>query len=114
MPDQYSQANEVTTIARRLIKQHHDHLSTRRVEFLFVERFDKDGNSQAVTAKGGKNLYGKAKLVTGLNAFLATGSVLIDLDEREAGVSGDAPNPLFVILITKHFGTARRKNSSMR
>jgi hypothetical protein len=91
MPDTYSPADEPRKIGYELIKKHHDHLSGRRVEFLFVERKDKDGNSQAITRRG-KNLYGQAKLVTGLNAYLGTH----DLDELQ---------PFFVILIIKHFWT---------
>jgi hypothetical protein len=90
MSEKFTPAREPTEIGRKLIKQNHDHLATQRVEFLFVERFDKDGNSQAITRRG-KNLYGKAKLVTGLYTYLARHS-------------GDAePPPFFVILITKHF-----------
>jgi putative metallopeptidase len=91
MADQYSEAADAAAIGKKLIKQHHDHLSGRRVEFLFVERLDKDGQSQAIVTKG-KNLYGKAKLVTGLNAFLAS-----ELDSEA--------RPFFVIVITKHFWT---------
>lgn len=91
MPDTYSEAAEPRKIGHELIKKHHDHLSGRRVDFLFVERKDKDGNSQAIT-KRGKNLYGQAKLVTGLNAYLA-------------GFHAADERPFFVILITKHFWT---------
>jgi len=96
MPDTFSLAPEVAKIAKPIIKQHHDHLASRRLEFLFVERLDKDGHSQAITVKG-KSLYGKAKLVTGLNAFLAGGCEVCD--------TYDEATPLFVILITKHFWT---------
>jgi hypothetical protein len=92
MSDQYSPADEPAEIGKKLIKKHHDHLSGRRVEFLYVERLDKDGNSQAITVKG-KSLYGKAKLVTGLNAYLT-------------GMHAANESPLFVILITKHFWTS--------
>src|SRR6266404_1667360 len=103
MPDMYSPADEPRKIGHQLIKKHHDHLSGRRVDFLFIERQDKDGNSQAII-KGGKNHYGDARLVRGINAYLAGGSVLIDLDKRE-NISADGPQPFFVITITKHFWT---------
>lgn len=93
MADKYSPASDVALIGKKLIKQHHDHLSGRRVEFLFIERLDKDGQSQAITRKG-KSLYGQAKLVTGLNAYLACAPRAIE-----------DPTPFFVILITKHFWT---------
>ncbi len=93
MPDKFSPASEVATIGNKLIKKHHDHLSGRRVEFLFMERLDKDGNSQAITRKG-KSLYGQAKLVTGLNAYLACAPRTIE-----------DPSPFFVILISKHWWT---------
>lgn len=86
MPDTYSDAAEPLKIGRELIKKYHDHLSGRRVDFLFVERKDKDGNSQAIT-KRGKNLYGQAKLILSGEA------------------TNEGPEPFFVILITKHFWT---------
>lgn len=89
MADQFSPATEARAIGEKLIKKYHDHLATRRVEFLFVERLDKDGKSQAITKKG-KNHLAHAKLVTGLNAYLAT-------------AEEDDAKPLFVIVITKHF-----------
>jgi hypothetical protein len=93
MSDNYSLSTEAAAIARPIIKQHHDHLLGRRVEFLFIERLDKKGKSQAITTGGGSHsLYGKAKLVTGLNAFL--GATANDADD---------PQPFFVIVITKHF-----------
>jgi hypothetical protein len=100
MPDQFSPAPDVAKIAKPIIKEHHDHLISRRIEFLFVERLDKDGNSQAIL-KNGKNLYGKAKLVTGLNAFLA-------------GEMDDEATPLFVILISKHFWTSAAASAGRR
>jgi hypothetical protein len=91
MSDVYTPASEVADIAKKLIKKHHDHLTSRRVECLFVERMDKDGNSQAITSKG-KHLYGQAKLMTGLNAYLACAPRAIE-----------DPTPFFVILISKHW-----------
>jgi hypothetical protein len=89
MPDTYSPADEPRKIGHELIKKHHDHLSGRRVDFLFIERKDKDGNSQAII-KGGKNHYGDARLKRGLDAYLA-------------GDDQTDPQPFFVITITKHF-----------
>ncbi len=94
MADIYSPADEPRKIGHQLIKKHHDHLSGRRVDFLFVERKDKDGNSQGITRRG-KNLYGQAKLVTGLSAYLAQ----VPYDSEWDG------QPFFVIQITKHFWT---------
>jgi hypothetical protein len=89
MSESFSPADEPTRIGRELIKRHHKYLTSRRVDFLFVERFDGEGNAQSITRKG-KNVYGKAKLLTGLSSFLAT-------------PEGQEASPFFVILISKCF-----------
>jgi hypothetical protein len=89
MSDRYSPATEPSTIGRKLIKQHHKHLVSRRVDFVFREAFDSEESPRTITSKG-RNLYGKAKLVTGLNSFLATD------ENSDVG-------PFFVIVISKCF-----------
>jgi hypothetical protein len=73
-------SQEVKDIATRYINEHHQHLANVLIVYLF--------NAKTIK-KGGKELLGEAKLVSGLNAYLATR----DLEER--------PEQLFVITISK-------------
>ncbi|MBL8186557.1 MAG: hypothetical protein JNK38_01045 [Acidobacteria bacterium] len=63
MPVEYTVAESVRDFADQLIKNHHPHLTNVKIEYVF--------RSQAAT-KNGKAIWGRAKLVTGLNAWLAT------------------------------------------
>lgn len=81
---QYANAPEVEMIGQRLIKEHHPHLVGHRVEFIF--------RGEAQTTNG-KEVWGKARKVTGLNAFLAT-----DLPDEEADTLCDV-DPFFLIEI---------------
>lgn len=62
MAARYYQAPDVEAIGRELIREHHPHLMKARVEFLFVNKAPKGG---------GKVVWGTARLVSGVNAFLA-------------------------------------------
>ena len=77
---EYTQAGDVGRIAEKLIDNYHTHLSGMRMEYIFL--------SESPKAKG-KEVWGRAKLITGLNAFLATPT-----PESE-------PEPFFVIEISK-------------
>lgn len=59
----YSDAPEVREIADKLIPKHHPHLEGSRIDYVF--------RSKHSTNKG-KIVGGKARKVTGLNAFLAS------------------------------------------
>jgi len=76
----FSNAPEVKEIATRYINEHHGHLANVLILYLF--------NAKTIVKKG-KEQLGEAKLVSGLNAYLATR----DLEER--------PEQLFVITISK-------------
>lgn len=65
-------------IAAEIIHDQHSHLGPVRVVYVFA--------SEAIKRKG-KELWGRAKLVTGLNAYLA-------------GVDADETEPFFVIEIS--------------
>lgn len=83
----YSLAPEVAKIGRQLLKQHHDSdLLDQRIEYLF--------RSEAAKA-GGRTIWGKARKITGLNAFLA------DKEPAEGPISDDTPDveAFFVIEI---------------
>lgn len=81
----YSLAPEVAKIGRQLIAKHHDvALADQRIEYLF--------RSEAARA-GGRTIWGKARKVTGLNAFLAAE------EPAEGPITDDTPEvePFFVI-----------------
>jgi len=89
---EYAVADEPKRIGQLLIKDHHPHLHGMSVVYLFQNKRDKKTGQPVMPKRKGKDLYGQAKLVTGLNAFLASGDTQTDGDEIE---------PFFVILITK-------------
>ena len=89
---QYELSSEVAKVAGILIKDHYPDLQRPRIVYLFQEKVDQKTGQAVMPKSKGKNQYGKAKLVTGLNAFLASG------DEE---TDDDGPKPFFVILITK-------------
>lgn len=63
MPVTYRPAPAVARVAADLIATHHDHLDGVRIEYVF----------RSETAKtNGKAIWGKARKITGLNAFLAS------------------------------------------
>ncbi len=62
MPVTYSEAPEVREVAQELIQIHHSHLSGQRIEYVFRSEPAKDK---------GKEVWGKARKIGGLNAFLA-------------------------------------------
>jgi putative metallopeptidase len=85
----YRPAPEVEAIAGPLIEAHHQHLTEHgdvRIEYLF--------RSEA-TVKGGHVVLGKARKVSGLNAFLAGWDDATDVDDE----AGDEVRPFFVIEI---------------
>jgi hypothetical protein len=88
MPNNYSPAPEVEKIAGKLIHNFHGHLSSVRIEYVFI---DKTPKSQ------GKAVWGSARLIGGLNSFLA-GNV-----DTEAADTDEAPvdEGFFVIVIAK-------------
>src|SRR5262245_66584583 len=63
MPQKFQPAPEVEDVARDLINAHHSHLATVRIDYVFA--------SDPLTEKG-KVLWGRAKKVGGLNAWLAS------------------------------------------
>lgn len=58
----YRHASAVKAIAEKLIADHHNHLDGTHIEYVFR---DKAANS------GGKEVWGKARKISGLNAYLA-------------------------------------------
>lgn len=59
---EFRAAPEVAKIAADLIKKHHTHLADQRIEFVFRDK---------ATSSRGRTVCGKAKKMTGLNAFLS-------------------------------------------
>ena len=89
---EYALADEPKRIGEILIKDHHSHLHGMNVVYLFQNKRDKKTGQAVMPKRKGKDLYGLAKLVTGLNAFLVSG---------DEATEGDEIEPFFVILITK-------------
>lgn len=75
---EYSNAEEVAAIAARLIELYHPHLRGARIEYVWVSK---------PPVQLGRPLAGRARKVTGLNAYLST-----------PGCEGE-PEPFFVIEI---------------
>jgi hypothetical protein len=73
----YRPAPSVERIAQALIGKHHHHLSDVRVDYVF--------RSEAAKS-GGKTVMGKARKISGLNAYLAQ---QVDPDETPAGIAED-------------------------
>lgn len=61
MPD-YTRAEDVEQIAAELIRLHHPHLDRVRIEYVWRDK---------ASVKGGKIVLGKARKVSGLNAYLS-------------------------------------------
>lgn len=61
---EYKLAKEAGVIGREILKEHHPHLLGVRVEFLMMDTMPKSK---------GKEVWGRAKKIGGLNAFLALG-----------------------------------------
>jgi hypothetical protein len=74
MPQEYQPAPEVEEVARRLINDFHSHLATVRIDYVFT--------TEQLKEKG-KVVWGRAKKVTGLNAWLASEDKLRDAVEPE-------------------------------
>lgn len=62
MTIEYTDAPEVDALVKRLVVQHHGHLAGERIRCVFRSEHAKDG---------GKAVLGKARKVSGLNAFLS-------------------------------------------
>ena len=83
---EYRTASEPKKIGEKLMKEHHPHLLGVRVEFLFMNKTPKSK---------GRDVWGRAKKVGGLNALLALGpNALPDTYE-------DQPHDLFVIEVSE-------------
>lgn len=82
MPQEFQIAYEVEQVARWLISDYHPHLRGARIEYVFLAETPKSK---------GKLVWGRAKKVSGVNAWLATAA-----DERDS-----EPTPFFVIEISK-------------
>lgn len=59
---QYRVAQQVAEIGSKLVAEHHPHLNGVRVEFVFMDKTPKTK---------GKETWGRAKKISGLNAFLS-------------------------------------------
>jgi hypothetical protein len=83
LPVTYRESEEIAKIARDLIYDYHTDLAVARIRYLF--------RSETATSKG-KEIWGKARKVSGLNAWLAG---------EESTYEGTEPLPFFVIEISE-------------
>ncbi len=84
-------APEVEVVASELIPQYHRHLDGVRIEYVFRSKHAK---------KNGKLVMGTCRLVSGLNAFLASDEEELELGNLLQG-DDDATPKFFVIEIAK-------------
>lgn len=84
----YAYADEVAVIARNLITSHHHHLKDVRIEFLFRDK---------AARRRGRDVWGSARKVTGLTAFLG-----IPREDAPTTIDEAAElDPFFVVEIAK-------------
>lgn len=84
-PIKYREAHEVEKVARDLIYDYHTHLATARIKYVF--------RSEPAEEKG-KLVWGKARKMGGLNAWLASTGI-------DRGYEQSEPLPFFVIEIAE-------------
>ncbi|MFL6229321.1 MAG: putative metallopeptidase [Pyrinomonadaceae bacterium] len=89
MGTEYANAPDVRRVARNVMNECHPHLHGARIDYVFVSKTDKEGQEKPIESKG-KQQWGKARTVSGLNAYLAQN------DETEGG------EPFFVIEISAY------------
>lgn len=89
MATNYTEAPEVQAIAATIIEMYHPHLKGIRVEYVF--------RSKAAKNKG-RIVLGTARLVSGLNAFLASPS---EADEESEIFQAEEGEAFFTIEIAK-------------
>lgn len=83
---EYRNAVEVEDIGREIMEEHHGHLLGVRVSFVFMDKTPKSK---------GKDIWGRAKKISGLPAFLADENGLRDHYDSEN------PQEFFVIEISE-------------
>lgn len=89
----YELAPPVQAIAATLIQEYHPHLQNKRVVYIFRSRHAKSGR---------RIVMGRAKIVSGLNAFLALNEYGEGIKENVLGEHvTEAPDPFFIIEIAK-------------
>jgi len=70
MPKLYGEAEQVETIAQRILPQFHAELATARIQYIFVE---------TASAKGGRPVMGKVRKVSGALEYLLEKDFIIEL-----------------------------------
>lgn len=70
MATEYTDAADVRKVANKIIAECHPHLHGVRIDYVFISKTDKEGTPQPILSKG-KTVHGRARKVSGLNAFLA-------------------------------------------
>lgn len=83
MAAQFTPAPSIKKIAEEVIGEHHSHLLDARIEYVFTDKVNK---------KGGKEVWGSMKKISGINAYFAGKQ-----NEQENG----ATEPFFVMIVAQ-------------
>lgn len=89
---QYERATEVEKLAKRLVKEDHNDLLSKKIVFVFELKKDKQDQAVAQMRKG-KAKVADVKIIGGLQAFLISG-------DEATGENG--PDAFPVVTISKH------------
>lgn len=92
MPNIYSPAPEVEKIAGKLIHNHHGHLSSVRIEYVFSDKTAK---------RKGKPIWGEARLISGISSFLAGNNPTLDQVEEASVEESPVDDGFFTVIISK-------------
>lgn len=83
---EYRLANDAAKIGQGIIEEHHAHLNGVRVEFVFMDKTPRSG---------GKEVWGRAKKISGLPAFLSSENGMRSIYDSES------PQDYFVIELSE-------------
>ena len=105
MPKEYYEAEAVQNIASGLIPAYHPELATARIGYVFVS---------APSKKGGRELFGTASKVTGVNAYLQELDFLIIVAEPKWTDLSDHPRKALVDHLLEHCTSEEQKDGSYK
>ena len=90
---QYELSSEVEKVAKTVIKDHLTDLKSKKIVFVTQEKKDDKTGIAVAQMRKGKPIIGDIKLVSGLNAFLASG---VDRTDH------NGPTPFPALVISRH------------
>lgn len=90
---QYELSTEVGKVAKAVIKEHLNDLSSKQIVYVTQEKKDDKTGVAIAQMRKGKPVFGDIKLIGGLNAFLASGADRTD---------HNGPTPFPVLVVSRH------------